>query len=132
MSVNLIIVFDKTKEKVLMCKRRKEPYKGLLNFVGGKAEKNETSEQAAYRELFEETGIPKSNIKLEHLMDSIYYIHKLKLEIYFGYLKEDFTVYGDENELLWINRKSDFFNTSVFAGKGNLGHFMKIIEDMEN
>ena len=39
----------------------KEPYKGMYNFVGGKVEEGETNDEAAYRELFEETGI--SNYK---------------------------------------------------------------------
>ena len=41
MKANIIAVFDKEKEKVLVCRRRKNPYKGLLNFVGGKIEKEE-------------------------------------------------------------------------------------------
>ena len=39
MKVNLVIVFNKNKDKVLMCQRRKDPYKGKLNFVGGKGSK---------------------------------------------------------------------------------------------
>ena len=38
---NVIVVFNNQLTKVLMCKRKKEPYKGLSNFVGGKIEKNE-------------------------------------------------------------------------------------------
>ena len=57
MKANIIAVFDKEKEKVLVCRRRKNPYKGLLNFVGGKIEKEEDGLTAAYRELWEETGI---------------------------------------------------------------------------
>ena len=67
--LNLIVVFDKTLNKALFCIRAKEPYKGLYNFVGGKVEKNETNDDAAYRELFEETGISKKDIKLDHFMD---------------------------------------------------------------
>ena len=37
--LNLIVVFDKSLNKVLFCIRAKEPYKGLYNFVGGKVEK---------------------------------------------------------------------------------------------
>ena len=59
---NCIVVFDKNKEKLLFCKRAKNPYKGLLNFVGGKVEPEENSENAAYRELFEETGISRRDI----------------------------------------------------------------------
>ena len=39
--LNVIIVFDNEEDKILMCKRTKEPYKGKLNLVGGKVEKGE-------------------------------------------------------------------------------------------
>lgn len=52
--MNCIVVFNKDKDKVLFCKQKKEPFKDRLNFVGGKVEPGETSEDAAYRELQEE------------------------------------------------------------------------------
>ena len=33
---NAIVVFDDSMGQILMCRRNKEPYKGKLNFVGGK------------------------------------------------------------------------------------------------
>ena len=36
---NVIVVFDKDLNKTLMCKRTKEPYKGMFNLVGGKIER---------------------------------------------------------------------------------------------
>lgn len=56
---NAIVVFNEDADKMLMCKRRKNPYKGLSNFVGGKIEENEDRLEAAYRELEEETAITK-------------------------------------------------------------------------
>ena len=56
MDSNVILVFDREKKKLLMCRRRKPPYQGLLNLVGGKVEPGEEREHAAYRELWEETG----------------------------------------------------------------------------
>ena len=41
--LNVIWVFNPTADKVLMCKRHKEPYKGLYNLVGGKIEYGEDS-----------------------------------------------------------------------------------------
>lgn len=131
MKVNLVIVFNKNKDKVLMCQRRKDPYKGKLNFVGGKVQKRESSECAAYRELFEETGISSKDIVLHHLVDSIYFIQDLTLEVYFGYLEKELDVYGDENPLLWIDVESNFFDIDKFAGKGNLGHFMEMMKDIK-
>lgn len=63
--LNLIVVFNKDLSKGLFCIRSKDPYKGKYNFVGGKVEENETNDEAAYRELFEETGISKNDIELE-------------------------------------------------------------------
>ena len=37
---NVIVVFNKNLSKTLMCKRAKEPYKGMFNLVGGKIERN--------------------------------------------------------------------------------------------
>lgn len=39
--LNVIMVYNKEENKILMCKREKEPYKGKFNLVGGKVEKNE-------------------------------------------------------------------------------------------
>ena len=65
---NLIVIFNEHADKMLMCKRRKNPYKGLSNFVGGKIEENENALEAAYRELEEETAITRNDIILSHLM----------------------------------------------------------------
>ena len=71
--LNLIVVFNTDLEKGLFCIRSKEPYKGLYNFVGGKVEENETNDEAAYRELYEETGISNKDIELDHFMDLNYF-----------------------------------------------------------
>ena len=87
-TANLVVVLDKENKSVLLCKRRKNPYKGLLNFVGGKLERDEDSAAAAYRELREETGITDHDISLTHLMDLTYFTWDLKLEAFFGWLNK--------------------------------------------
>ena len=57
--MNVIVIFDKNLKKTLMCKRTKEPYMGMYNFVGGKIEKENDGLNEAYRELEEETNIKK-------------------------------------------------------------------------
>ena len=78
---NVIVVYNENADKILMCKRKKDPYKGLANFVGGKIEKNENGLDAAYRELEEETTITKDDTMLLHIMDFTYYIETLKGEL---------------------------------------------------
>lgn len=121
---NAIVVFCENADKMLMCKRRKNPYKGLSNFVGGKIEKNENGLDAAYRELEEETAISRNDIILSHLMDSIYHFGNCYLEVYVGKLNKAINVSGDENELYWSTLDNDFFDVTQYAGEGNIGHIM--------
>ncbi len=124
---NVVAVFDKKCENILMCSRNREPYKGLYNLVGGKINDDEDSLDAAYRELKEETNISKKDIKLTHLMDFTYYISKIKLEVYVGRLNNKVMIHGDENDLEWIDIKQNFYNNKKFAGEGNIGHMMEQI-----
>lgn len=122
---NVVVVLDKELKNVLMCKREKEPYKGLLNLIGGKIEDDENGLEAAYRELWEETTITTNDIKLLHLMDFTYYLASVKLEVYAGILNKSMEVSGDENQLLWMNKNEDFFPIDKFAGEGNVGHIIQ-------
>lgn len=130
-NVNVIAVLDLKGEKLLVCRRRKDPYQGLLNLTGGKINPGEDGLCAAYRELYEETGITDQDIALTHLMDFIYYMEDIKLEVYFGRLNKELEVQGEENELLWVSRDQNFFDQSIFAGEGNIGHIMERIKKKE-
>ena len=127
--MNVIAVYDKSRQHILMCRRRKDPYKGKLNFVGGKLEAGESSEEAAYRELQEETGIRREHIRLVHLMDMVYYTYDMKIEVYTGRLKEAEAVSGEENDLLWLDADEDFEDMNRFAGEGNIAHIIEMIRD---
>ncbi|MGN0567196.1 MAG: NUDIX hydrolase [Acutalibacteraceae bacterium] len=121
---NAIVVFCQNADKMLMCKRRRNPYKGLSNFVGGKIEENENGLDAAYRELEEETTISRNDIILSHLMDFTYHLGNCYLEVYVGKLNRAINVSGDENELYWTTLDNDFFDVTKYAGEGNIGHIM--------
>ncbi|MGN0376713.1 MAG: NUDIX hydrolase [Suilimivivens sp.] len=129
--MNAIVVLNKEKDKLLFCKRRKEPFKGLYNFVGGKIKSGEDHMTAAYRELCEETGITEHEIELMHFMDFTYYTDEILLEIYVGRLNRNFEVHGEENELIWLDENHNFFDKQVFAGNGNIGHILECIRKYE-
>lgn len=87
--LNVILVYNKDENKILMCKREKEPYKGKFNLVGGKLEENETEIEAAYRELKEETGITNNDITLTHMMNFQYKMLDMELEVFVGKLNKE-------------------------------------------
>lgn len=125
---NAIVVFDTEAERILMCKRRKDPYKGLINFVGGKIEEQEAGIDAAYRELEEETSITREDIHLTHLMDFSYSLDQSYMEVYVGRLCHSVEISGDENELFWSSLEHDFFDITKYAGEGDIGHILLHIE----
>ncbi|MBD5130505.1 MAG: NUDIX domain-containing protein [Ruminococcaceae bacterium] len=123
---NVIAVFSPDRRTMLMCRRAKDPYKGLYNFVGGKIEQGEDGYSAAYRELYEETGI--TDIRLVHLMDFSYPLCDEYVEVYVGGLKREVTLREEKNPLLWISADENFFDMNRFAGEGNIGHIMEHIK----
>lgn len=53
----------------LLVKRAKEPLKGSLAFPGGGVETGESAEQAAHRELMEETNLRCRSLQLVDIID---------------------------------------------------------------
>lgn len=126
--LNVVLVFNKEKDKILMCKREKNPYKGLYNLVGGKLEDGENELDGAYRELEEETGITSSDISLKHVMNFEYKLLDMELELFAGRLNKDKELVEEVNKLYWIDATENFFDMNKFAGEGNIGHMLKHIE----
>jgi len=126
--LNLIVVFNKDLNKSLFCIRAKEPYKGLYNFVGGKVEENESNDEAAYRELFEETGISKKDIELDHFMDLNYFKYENNIQVFYGILKNEVTLVEEKNKLEWIDINEELLNNEKFAGNYNIPHIIRQIK----
>ncbi|MBE7005088.1 MAG: NUDIX hydrolase [Ruminococcaceae bacterium] len=61
-----VVLFSRTRKRLrlLLIRRGGHPYLGCLALPGGFADKNEPLEQTAARELLEETGIDRADIKL--------------------------------------------------------------------
>lgn len=126
--LNVIIVYNKEENKILMCKREKEPYKGKFNLVGGKVEQNEDELHAAYRELQEETGITDKDITLTHIMNFQYKMKDMELEVYAGKLNKNVDLIEELNKLYWIDKNENFFDLEKYAGEGNIGHMVQQVE----
>ena len=126
--LNVILVYNKDENEILMCKREKEPYKGKFNLVGGKVEKSENELHAAYRELCEETGITSDDIVLTHIMNFQYIMQDMELEVYAGKLNKDLKLIEELNKLYWIDKNENFFDLEKYAGEGNIGHMLQQVE----
>ncbi len=126
--LNLVVVFNNDLSKVLFCIRAKEPYKGMYNFVGGKVEEGESNDDAAYRELFEETGISNNDIELDHFMDLNYFKYENNLQVYYGILKHDVTLVEEKNKLEWVTVDDKLLDNSKFAGNYNIPHIIRQIK----
>lgn len=126
--MNLIVIFNRNLDKVLFCIRAKEPYKGLYNFIGGKVETDESNDDAAYRELFEETGITHDDIDLDHFMDLNYFKYNNNLQVYYGILKHEVNLVEEKNKLEWVVINDELLNNSKFAGNYNIPHIIRQIK----
>lgn len=131
MKMNVIIVYNQTEDKILMCLRSKDPYKGLYNLVGGKIEPGEEGLKSAYRELEEETGITNEDIILTHLMDFEYHMSNIELQVYVGKLNKDVELIEEKNKLYWVSATDDFFDVNKYAGEGNIGHMIEQVKIYE-
>ena len=126
--LNLIVVFNKDLKQALFCIRAKEPYKGLYNFVGGKVEEGETNDEAAYRELYEETGISKNDIELDHFMDINYFKYENNIQVYYGILKHEVELVEERNKLEWLTIDEKLLDNKKVAGNYNIPHIIRQIK----
>jgi len=105
---------------------------GLYNLVGGKIDPGEEGFAAAYRELYEETGISKEDIQLKHLMDFRYYYQQCYVEVYVGKLNKEVMLVEEVHALFWSDLDHDFFDMSIYAGEGNIGHMIEQVNMYRN
>ena len=60
-------------------------------------------------------------------MDFTYYLPGIRMEVYAGRLNQEVSVHGDENDLEWVDINQNFFDSSNYAGEGNIGHILEHI-----
>lgn len=130
------MLFNKNKDKLLLVKRNKKPYKDCWNGIGGKIEENETPLEAAKRECMEETNIVLENPRL--LVTYVYPESNIinsntHLNVIYDFVKEVEVKDNYEGHYEWkdIDFVMDTYNQEI-AGLSNLNQFVKEIFDLEN
>jgi len=84
------------KKKILLCKRAIEPQKGFWTIPAGYLEENETTEEGALREIFEESGA-KPKITALLAVYSLKHISQIQI-IYKANVESDSLDPGEETE----------------------------------
>jgi ADP-ribose pyrophosphatase YjhB (NUDIX family) len=96
--------------EVLLIRRGKAPERGAWALPGGSQELGETVEQAARRELREETGLECDELTLVGAADSIHYdaegrilYHYTILDFAARYIGGDATPGDDATDIAWVH-----------------------------
>jgi len=110
-------------ESVLLIKRGRPPAAGEWSLPGGAQELGETAEEAARRELLEETGLTAGALTLIAHVDSIHrdeagrvQYHYTILDFCGDYAGGEALAGGDVTDVAWVHRKDfDGYNLWVEA-----------------
>ena len=78
--------------------------------------------------MFEETGISKKDIELDHFMDLNYFKYENNLQVYYGILKCDVNLVEEKNKLEWVELNEELLNNDRFGGNYNIHHIITQIK----
>ncbi|MDD2376830.1 MAG: NUDIX domain-containing protein [Clostridia bacterium] len=134
----VILLFNEDMSKILLMKRKKNPYIGLYNGIGGKIEENESVFECCLRETIEEINVHLMNPRL--LVTCTYpesnKLHKnsnIELNVMYDITEESEFEENEEGTFEWLS--TDFVlntNNKLIAGYGNVGLFTREILELEN
>jgi ADP-ribose pyrophosphatase YjhB (NUDIX family) len=124
----------KYKNKLLLCKRNSQgSYPGMWSIPGGKLEENETTQEGAKREFFEETDINIDDVELKfvgliprHTRDGI----KIKGLMYVYLLETQTPIYPDLLNAVDGNEHTDcgYFTLEEIKPETSGDYFYKLAE----
>ncbi|XMB67651.1 NUDIX domain-containing protein [Mycoplasmatota bacterium zrk1] len=131
------MVFDPSREHLLMIKRHINPYQGKINGIGGKVDKDENPTEAMVRELKEETNYDLDKLStFEFIMTVNFKEDNSKLHVFYMKTKKKYPIeirYSHEGTFNWYNiKKHNLFDAQDdnIAGEGSIAFFTKFIIDL--
>ncbi len=120
-----ILLFNPAKTKVLLCKRKNEPLKGIYFSTGGRLQKGEELKDCATRKAKEELGVEirKEQLLAGGIISEIYpnssfgdTIGYHAITVYFGYSIPENTVIDLDNQhedSMWFDINDQSINSCV-------------------
>ena len=81
------------------------------------------------RELFEETGIDQTSIKLLPFIDFTWHTVNMEMKVFIGRINKEVKLIEEIHRLYWLSIDENFFDMTKFAGEGNIGHMIKLYQD---
>ncbi len=88
--------------KVLLVKRRYEPYQGYWSLPGGHVEHGESSLEAAIRELLEETGVQPDIQGVAGIAELIGTSNHYIIIVYWGFARGEPRASDDAEDARWV------------------------------
>ncbi len=119
-----VVIFDITKEKVLLFKRENNPLKNIYYTLGGRVLKNESLINTAIRKLKDEAGIiiNRSDLNFGGYMEEFYEnsvysgVDTHNINIFYSYIvSEDIKVQLDSqhSDCKWVDIKSKSIHLNI-------------------
>ncbi|OHE73084.1 MAG: hypothetical protein A2007_01170 [Verrucomicrobia bacterium GWC2_42_7] len=106
------IILNDTFTQILLIKKSRGPYVGMLDFPGGRPEFEESFEETLYREILEETGLQVETSKQIVCLLNIADYENIRFRhtgvIYFVKASGNVKYYSDghdSNGCIWVNLK---------------------------
>jgi len=134
----LVLLFNEDMSKILLMKRKKNPYICLYNGIGGKIDGSESVFECCLRETIEEINVDLISPRL--LVTCTYpesnELHKnsnIELNVMYDITEESEFEENEEGTFEWL--PVDFVlntNNKAVAGYGNVGLFTREILELEN
>lgn len=123
-SISVVVVYHAIGDRLLLKRRARDPYWGLLDFIGDGCDRGEAATACAYRALQEAADIRKADIALEHIMDFAYHTTGCCVQVFAGQLEWNVRPPAGEQALQWVRTDENFFDEKVYAGEGYIGHIL--------
>lgn len=122
-TISAIVIFHPEGDRLLLRKRAKAPYKGLLDFISTHCHEGEKPLDCACRAL-REAGLREKDFRIEHVMDFAYQTTQWCVQVFQGMPLDEELPTDAEGALRWVDVGRIATEQDAFAGEGYMEHVL--------